>query len=62
MLISFDNKEFCSTKKKKNFKNLRNLFLDIHIRNGMPKFLSCILNGGARIERKHIIIPINPYD
>ena len=34
-------------------KNLRKQFLDIHIRNVMPKIESSRLNGVARIEKKH---------
>ena len=31
--------------------NLRDLFLDIHIKNVMPKFQNCKLNGVATMEK-----------
>ena len=39
---------------KKFFNNLRNPFLDMHIRNGIPKFESSRLNSEVEIERNHI--------
>ena len=45
------------TRQKNNFsKNLRNPFLDIHIRNVLPKFDSSRLNGVAVIAKTHIQI------
>ena len=40
--------------KKQIFKNLRNLFLDNHLRNVMANFRCCRLNDVATIEKTHI--------
>ena len=47
--------------KKQFFKNLRKPFLDIHIRNVMPKFESSRLNGVAVIAKTYIHTYIPTY-
>merc|ERR1712074_302625 len=46
-------KRAITLQKNNFFKNLRKPFLDIHIRNVMPKFESSMLNGVAVIAKTH---------
>ena len=47
------------TQKKQVFKNLKKNVLDNHMRNVMPKFQSCRLNGVATVEKTYIHIHID---